>query len=158
MAERRVRKRNEDFIFIESDMELSNLDAKLLMKDQHPENFGVEFIEWEKCALRWEYIIPKIRATRFQDQATMEGLGIEGDLRTLFRRVEMEEFFDKRPPTYLHLTAEFMNTLEVHRDRNKFPIAITFQLNNEMWEKIPVNELNRFFGCPIMRGHQNFLP
>jgi len=157
MAEKRRRQRNEDFIIVETNAKLSNLDAKLMEDGIHSDNFGVEFEEgWEKYVLRWQSLFPKITPTRFQNTETMTGLGIEADLRRMFRLRNMEEFFDKRPPTYQALTAEFLSTLQVKKNRNGYPISIPFQLDNQWRSKVLVDTLNGYMGCPSFHFHNHF--
>jgi len=86
----------------------------------------------------------------------MRGLGLEEDLRKLFHFAQMEAFFDKRPPTYYHLTIEFMSTLQVKKESKWVSYLGDILVGQCVEREGSPGFLNECFGCPPCPNHQSF--
>ena len=85
---------------------------------------------------RWRNLVQPgriIQSTRFCDLQTLRNIGLEDSVRTLMRKVGLEEFLEKNAPTHARMTLEFLATLRRGRDNRTREEAILFNINNQSY-------------------------
>ena len=87
----------------------------------------------------------RIRPTKFYNHDVAESLGVEADVRQLFDMSGKGSWLELHAQTYKRLTLEFLSSFYIHRDTNKCPRYITFQLMNAD-HRMTIEELNQTFG------------